>query len=144
MFDGCLYFNASALARMLDREWTRAFRPLGLTPAQAFMLRAILARPGLLQGELAAGLSISRPTATRTLDGLARLGLAERAATGRDGRESAIRPTPRAVALRTRLSAAGAEATRRMKQRLGDARFGELVAGLRDVRTLLAPPGAIG
>lgn len=137
MFDGCLYFNASALARMLEREWTRAYKPYGLTPSQAFMLRAVLARPGLLQSELAAALVISRPTATRTLDGLERLGLAERCATERDGRESAIRPTAAAIAMHPGLNAAGAEATRRVKRRLGAARFGELVAGMKAVRTHL-------
>ena len=69
MFDQCLYFNTTALARVLEREWTKAFKPFGLTPSQAFMLRAILDKPGLLQSELAAGLAISRPTATRSLDG---------------------------------------------------------------------------
>ena len=69
MFDQCLYFNTTALARQLEREWTRAFAPFELTPPQAFMLRTILDQPGLLQRELAASMVISRPTATRTLDG---------------------------------------------------------------------------
>ncbi|MDO9192553.1 MAG: helix-turn-helix domain-containing protein, partial [Undibacterium sp.] len=65
MFDHCLYFNTHALARTLEREWTKAFKPFGLTPSQAFMLRAILATSGLLQNELAQMLVISRPTTTR-------------------------------------------------------------------------------
>jgi len=42
MFDHCLYFNTSALARRLEREWTVAFKPFDLTPPQAFTLRAVL------------------------------------------------------------------------------------------------------
>ena len=70
MFDQCLYFNTSALARRLEREWTEAFEPFGVTPPQGFMLRAVLERPGMLQRELSEVLSIARPTATRSLDGL--------------------------------------------------------------------------
>ena len=46
MFDDGLYFNATSLARKLERLWSQAFRPFGLTPAQAFMLRVILDQPG--------------------------------------------------------------------------------------------------
>jgi len=46
MFDDGLYFNATSLARKLERLWSQAFHPFGLTPAQAFMLRVILDQPG--------------------------------------------------------------------------------------------------
>jgi predicted DNA-binding protein (UPF0251 family) len=65
MFDHCLYFNTTALARVVEREWAQAFKPLGVTPPQGFLLRLVLARPGLSQFELADELTISRPTATR-------------------------------------------------------------------------------
>jgi len=52
MFDHCLYFNTSALARRLEREWSEAFEDFGLTPPQAFMLRAVIERQELLQSEL--------------------------------------------------------------------------------------------
>ncbi|WP_061171704.1 MarR family winged helix-turn-helix transcriptional regulator [Caballeronia hypogeia] len=137
MFDRCLYFNTTALARTLEREWSKAFKPFGLTPSQAFMLRAIVERPGQLQGALAEELAISRPTATRTLDGLQRLGLVERWSTGRDGRESAIHPTDSAHALIRRIGAASAEITRRMKRKLGNARFEDTVSSVRHIRTTL-------
>ena len=87
MFDHCLYFNTTALARQLEREWAKAFEPFGLTPPQAFMLRAILDQPGLMQSEIARTLTIARPTATRALDGLMAKGLIERRSSARDGRE---------------------------------------------------------
>ena len=71
MFDHCMYFNTAALARRLEREWAVAFKPFGLAPPQAFMLRAVIQAPGALQFELAQTLAISRPTATRALNGLA-------------------------------------------------------------------------
>lgn len=134
MFEYCLYFNTTALARTLEREWTKAFKPFGLTPSQAFMLRVVLARPGLLQSELAAELSISRSTATRTLDGLQQLKLLERRATERDGRESAIEPTALAESMKEGINAASAEVTRRLKKELSVAKFDETVANVRAVR----------
>lgn len=137
MFDHCLYFNTTALARSLERECSMAFKPFGLTPSQAFMLRVVLARPGLLQSELAHALSISRSTATRTLDGLQRLGLLERKPTGRDGRESAIEPTEAAISMHEALNAASAEVTRRLKKAISAAQFDDVVSKVKKVRVIL-------
>jgi DNA-binding MarR family transcriptional regulator len=137
VFEQCLYFNTTALARTLERRWTRAFAPFGLTPAQAFMLRVVLEKPGLLQRELATELTIARATATRTLDGLQKLGLVERQDTERDGREQAIHPTPAATKIGDRVNAASREVTRRLKRELGAARFDEVVSGLRGIRSAL-------
>ncbi|BAN25971.1 MarR family winged helix-turn-helix transcriptional regulator [Caballeronia insecticola] len=137
MFDQCLYFNTTALARTLEREWTKALKPFGLTPSQAFMLRAIVEHPGLLQSRLADALAISRSTATRTLDGLQKLGFVERWATESDRRESAIHPTEHAQAMIKRLGAASADLTRTMKRKLGAARFDSTVSNVRHIRTTL-------
>jgi DNA-binding MarR family transcriptional regulator len=138
MFDHCLYFNTTALARVLEREWSRAFKPLGLTPPQAFMLRVVLEKPSLLQGELAKTMAISRPTATRTLDGLQKMKLVERRTTESDGREYAIYPTASAVGIRDSLNAASALVTRRLKKELGAAHFEATVTRVKDVRSTLA------
>lgn len=137
MFDHCLYFNTTALARVLEREWSKAFKPFGLTPSQAFMLRAVLKKPGMLQSELAKELAISRSTATRTLDGLQQLGLLLRQATGNDGRESAIQPTAAGSALQEQLDAASGEVTKRLKKELGLAHFDETVTKVKQVRSTI-------
>ncbi len=134
MFEQCLYFNTTALARVLEREWSKAFKPFGLTPPQAFMLRVILKRPGLLQSELARELVISRPTATRALDGLQKLELVERRATGGDARESAIYPSAAAMTIRDGLDAASGAVTNRLKQGVGAGQFGDVVDALKRVR----------
>lgn len=138
MFDHCLYFNTTALARLLEREWTRAFKPFSLTPSQAFMLRVVIEKPALLQSELARELAISRPTATRTLDGLQKFGLVERRTTATDGREFAIHPTPSAIALKAALNAASAEVTKRLKKELGPAHFDDMVTQVKQTRSSLA------
>jgi DNA-binding MarR family transcriptional regulator len=137
MFDECLYFNTVALARRLEREWTIAFKPFGLSPSQAFLLRTILNRPGLLQRELADALAISRPTATRVLDGLANKGLIERRDSERDGREYAIHPTRKAAALLSPLNEASAKVTKRLKKQLSEEVFANTVSRMRGVRAAL-------
>jgi len=137
MFDQCLYFNTSALARRLEREWTDAFEPFDLTPPQGFMLRAVMERPGLLQRELADVLSIARPTATRVLDGLEARGYVERHRTEGDGREVAIVPTAQALAIRDALNGASAAVTGRLKRTLGGEAFVDTVARLRTARASL-------
>lgn len=138
MFDHCLYFNTSALARQLEREWSAAFKTFDLTPPQAFMLRAILDRPGMLQRELADALVIARPTATRALDGLEQKKLIDRRNSERDGRESAIHPTPAAVAIKVALNDASAAVTARLKKRLGVGEFADTVTRIKQVRISLA------
>jgi DNA-binding MarR family transcriptional regulator len=137
MFDECLYFNTSALARRLEREWTVAFEPFGLTPPQAFTLRAVLDHPGLLQGELAEGLAIARPTATRALDTLEAKGLIKRVSLERDGREQAIQPTSEAIALKSALNEASGVITRKFKRLLGAGEFSDVVTRLRTIRSAI-------
>ena len=137
MFDQCLYFNTTALARVLEREWTKAFKPFGLTPSQGFMLRLVLDQPGLLQGELARQMVIQRPTATRALDGLQKLGLVERHGTANDARGLAIFPTSEARAMQQPLNAASGEVTRRLKKELGMDEFSDVVAKVKHTRAAL-------
>ncbi|MFM0220978.1 MarR family winged helix-turn-helix transcriptional regulator [Paraburkholderia dipogonis] len=137
MFDQCLYFNTSALARRLEREWTEAFEPFDLSPPQGFMLRAIIDRPGLLQRELADHLSIARPTATRALDFLETKGYVVRNRAEGDGREIAIFPTSKAVEIRRELNDASGKVTARLKTLLGHTEFKDAVSKIRRVRSAL-------
>jgi DNA-binding MarR family transcriptional regulator len=137
MFDHCLYFNSTAVARLAERQWAEAFRPFALTPSQAFLLRLVLDRPGLLQRDLAEALTISAPTATRLLHGLEAKRLVERRSSSTDGRESRIYPTSAAEKIKGPLNAASAEVTKRIKQLIGKDVFDEAVAKLRGVRAAL-------
>lgn len=127
MFDHCIYFNTSALARQLDRIWAKAFKPFDLTPPQAFMLRAVLDKPAMLQSELADVMKIARPTATRALDGLAAKNLIERRPSRRDGRECEIHPTLEAAEIKDGLNAASGSVTAGLKEALGAQVFAGFV-----------------
>ena len=137
MFDHCLYFNTAALARQLEKEWAIAFEPFDLTPPQAFMLRAILNKPGLLQREYAEGMVISRPTATRAFDGLVVKGLIVRKSSERDGREQSILPTAAAKAIHVSLNEASIQVGNRLKKLLGKEVFADTVSKISGVRSAL-------
>ncbi|HTH79134.1 MAG TPA: MarR family transcriptional regulator [Ramlibacter sp.] len=131
MFDHCLYFNTTSLARVVDREWTKAFKPFGVTPSQGFLLRLVLAQPGLSQFEIAGELTISRPTATRLIDGLEKMNLVERRAAEHDGRHWSVFPTRKAMAMEDEITAASGAVTRRIQQTIGRENFADTVGKVR-------------
>lgn len=137
MFEQCLYFNTASLARQLEREWTSAFKPFGLTPSQAFMLRVVLNKASLLQSELASEMNISRPTATRALDGLERISLIKRVASEKDGREQEIHPTKKAIEMKEAINAASVAVAKRLKKSLGTSHFEDAVDQIRGISSAL-------
>ena len=137
MFEQCLYFNTTSLARHLEREWVKAFKPFGLTPSQAFMLRVILEKPQSYQNELAKEMNITKPTVSRGLDGLAKLGLIERRVSEQDAREIQVNPTTKAKELKNDLNAASGEVTKKLKRLLGSSEFDDVVGKLRGISSAL-------
>ena len=137
MFEQCLYFNTTSLARKLEREWTMAFKPWGLTPSQAFMLRVILEKPQSYQNALAKEMNITKPTASRGIDGLEKLGLIERMPSADDAREMEIHPTKKATAIKDGLNAASGEVTKKFKRLLGTNEFLDVVGKLRGISSAL-------
>lgn len=133
MFEHCLYFNTTSLARQLEREWSRAFKPLGLTPPQAFMLRAILDRNAITGTDLAAELNITKATCSRTLDGLIELGCVKRVQAGKDGRSHELHPTAKSRAMQDDLNQASGEVTRKIKRIIGSDTFEAAVKSLRGI-----------
>jgi DNA-binding MarR family transcriptional regulator len=137
MFEQCLYFNTTSLARKLEREWTIAFKPFGLTPSQAFMLRVILEKPQSYQNALAKEMNITKPTASRGLDGLEKLGLIERRPSSEDARETEVHPTKKAKAIKDDLNTASGEVTKKFKKLLGTDEFLDVVGKLRGISAIL-------
>lgn len=137
MFEQCLYFNTTSLARTVEKAWTGAFRKFGLTPSQAFCLRVVNARPGIRPSELAATLGMSRATATRLLDHLETKGWIRRQATEPDNRELAVVPTPKARSRASEIEQASGEMTKKVKVVLGATEFSTVVKKLRLARESL-------
>lgn len=137
MFEQCLYFNTTSLARKLEREWTQAFKPYALTPPQAFMLRVILHKRSALPNELANEMNITRSTATRTLDGLQKLGYIKRLANTEDGRELQIKPTTKAEKIKDALNNASSEVTNKFKKLLSNDVFQRAVGEIKLVSDVI-------
>jgi MarR family transcriptional regulator, organic hydroperoxide resistance regulator len=137
MFDQCLYFNASALARLVEREWGVVYADLGLTPAQGYVLRVVLSAPGCLGSEIAQQLGIARPTATRLVDSLSKKKLVERRQGKSDAREWGVYPTRSGKALESTISDASAQISRRLKAKVGADVFASTIGGMRKIRKAL-------
>jgi DNA-binding MarR family transcriptional regulator len=133
MFEHCLYFNTTSLARQLEREWTLAFKPFGLTPPQAFMLRVILDKQSITGTDLAKELNITKATCSRSIDGLIKLGYVIKVQAGEDGRSYEIHPTSKAVKIRDGVNQASGEVTKRIKKIIGNDKFETTVLSLRDI-----------
>jgi DNA-binding MarR family transcriptional regulator len=133
MFEHCLYFNTTSLARQLDREWTRAFKPFGLTPSQAFMLRVILDMSPITHTDLASVLNITKATCSRTVDGLVQLGFIKREQADADGRTFELIPLRSASAIKTELNQASGEVTKHIKKIIGNNEFETIVTSLRGI-----------
>lgn len=137
MFEHCLYFNTASLARRLEREWAKAFKPFGLTPAQAFMLRVVLEKSPISLTALASALNIAKATGSRSADGLENSGFIKRLQTDEDGRGCDIVPTRAAREIQAELNLASAEVTKRIKRAIGDEEFETVVSRLRAISSAI-------
>lgn len=137
MFEECLYFNSNALARTVTRIWTDAYKPFELSPPHAFMLRVVLAKPGLMPRELAAELSLSRSTVSRFLDSLEKRGFLVRKMTTQDGRELQIYPTELSLKIHVSLDRTGKELSKRMAGLIGKTEISSTIDNIRKFQKAL-------
>ena len=137
MFEECLYFNTNALARTVSHIWTEAYKPFDLSPPHAFLLRVVLARPGLMPRELAEELSLSRSTVTRFLDSLEKRKLLVRKPAVQDGREMHVHPTKKARSMHKKLDQTGAELTRLMGKTIGEDDLAQTLSKMREFKNML-------
>lgn len=137
MFEECLYFNSNALARTVTRVWADAYKPFDLSPPHAFMLRVVLAKPGLMPRELAAELSLSRSTVTRFLDSLEKRGFLVRKVTTQDGRELQIYPTASSLKIHADLDQTGKQLSKRMGDLIGQTELSSTVDNIRKFQKAL-------
>lgn len=137
MFEECLYFNSNALARTVSRIWTDAYKPFDLSPPHAFLLRVVLAKPGLMPRELAKELSLSRSTVTRFLDSLEKRDFLLRKMTAQDGREVQVYPTKKAIQIHRELDRTGGTLSKLMRELFGQDDLSKTVSNLRKLQSIL-------
>ena len=132
MFERCLYFNVNALARKVNRLWDDAFKEFDLSPSHAYLLRLVLAEPGMTAKQIAAELKLEKSTITRFLNVLEDRQLIQRKSSiSGDAREQAIYPARAAKLLAHKLEATGELLYQEMLQGIGDKALKALVQNLR-------------
>jgi len=131
MFDRCLYFNVNALARVVNKHWSKAFDQFDLSPAHGYMLRVVLSQPGITQKALAGELRLEKSTITRFVDSLQIKGLVRRKSGGGDAREINIHPTAKAIKLHASLENLGDQLYKDMVSAFGKSELSSLVAQLQ-------------
>lgn len=133
MFDRCLYFNVNALARVVNKQWTEAFKQFDLSPAHGYMLRVVLSQPGISQKQLADELRLEKSTITRFIDVLVKKGFVVRKrGNTEDARELSIYATKQAKEIHTKLEDLGDILYQTMVSKMGLENLELLVGGLRE------------
>ena len=117
---------------MVNKAWSKAFEQFDLSPAHGYMLRVVLAKPGITQKELAAELKLEKSTITRFVDVLQKKGLITRKPGDNDGREMNINPTQKAVKIHASLEALGDQLYQNMVSIFGKDDLSALVGQLRE------------
>ena len=134
MFERCLYFNINALARRINRIWNQAFQEIGLSPPHAYLLRLVLAKPGISQKEIAQDLKLEKSTITRFVNVLEGQGLiARKKIAMNDGRESNVFPTQKAEKIMDALNEKGRYLHHEIEKSLGEEKLTMLVDQLKTV-----------
>lgn len=138
MFERCLYFNINALARAVNRIWDEAFAEFELSPSHAYLLRLVLASPGLSPKQISAELKLEKSTITRFLHALEERELVQRKkGVAQDARELGIYPTRKAQRLAEKLEARGEALYQKMSATLGRQELVSLVSQLREMQKTL-------
>ncbi len=133
MFERCLYFNVNALARAVNRIWDEAFAVFELSPSHAYLLRLVLASPGLTPKQISQELKLEKSTVTRFLNALQDRGLLRRRKVISDAREQAIYPTRKAEKIATDLEHKGDQLYQKMVGSIGKSSMTALVRQMRDI-----------
>jgi len=128
-FAGLLGYHLRRLSVLVMADFTEALAPLGLKPAEASVLYAVAAAPGLTQSEVGKMLGIQRANMAPLIAGLIQLGLVERDRV--DGRSQALRLTAAGEAARKAAAAANQMHEERMFGRLGKPARARMAAQLR-------------
>jgi len=132
MFERCLYFNVNTLARTVNRIWDDAFAEFELAPSHAYLLRLVLAHPGLTPKQISHELKLEKSTITRFLHVLEGKNLvARKSSSSGDARELGIFATRKSLAIATQLEEKGNALYQKMIDSIGKNKLVNLVGELR-------------
>ena len=96
----CLYFTSAALARKVEKLATQVWKTVELPPSHAYLLMAVLEKPGIQPSVLAAELQLQPSTITRLIEKLEEKKLVVRTT---EGKITNVYPTPKAKELQPKM-----------------------------------------
>ncbi|VAW56378.1 hypothetical protein MNBD_GAMMA07-577 [hydrothermal vent metagenome] len=137
MFEKCIYFNSNALVRQINKIWDDAFKPFGLSPSHAYVLRLVLNTPGLSMKQIAEDLELAPSTVTRFVDNLIHKDFLKRISANDDKRSTRIHPSQRAKKIHKALETTGQTLYAQLNKTLGEKDFATLVTHMRETRQQL-------
>lgn len=137
MFEKCIYFNTNALVRQINKIWDEAFKPFGLSPSHAYVLRVVLEQPGISMKRLSEELELAPSTVTRFVDSLITKKLLKRETDDDDKRGAKIYPTSAALKIQKSLEKTGKALYTQMNKVIGKDTFSQLISDIRDIREKL-------
>ncbi|MEN8172743.1 MAG: MarR family transcriptional regulator [Chloroflexota bacterium] len=127
-----MYFNVNTFSRKVNRIWKDAFKEVGLSPSHAYLLRLVLAEPGLSQKTIADILNLEKSTVTRFINKLETEGfIIRQVPAARNTREQTIYPTKKAQLLHSELGRISDNLHAKMLETIGIDEIKELVKDLR-------------
>lgn len=137
LFERCIYFNTTALARKLNSRWEIAFSKFNLPPSHGYLLRLVLEKPSLSQQSIAAELRLDKSTVTRFVTKLEQTGLLKRIDSETDQREKFIIPTKKALSIHEELERLGEELYTSVCQAVGKTNLKSFVASIARINDQL-------
>lgn len=128
----CIMMRVRMASRAVTKHYDDAFRPIGITGAQATLLMSLANNPGQSATDMAADLGIDRTTLVRNLELLERNGLLKTKADGRARRKLL---TTEGLDLVSRSLACWQKAQESLLDRLGAANWTETRRKLATLRS---------
>ena len=96
----CLYFTSAALARKVEKLATQVWKTVELPPSHAYLLMAVLEKPGMQPSVLAVELQLQPRTITCLIEKLEEKKLVVRTT---EGKSTNVYPTPKAKELQPKM-----------------------------------------
>lgn len=123
----CLYFASNALARKMEKLAIESWKPVGLSPSHAYLLRMVLEDPGVQPGTIAGHLQLTPSTVTRLIEKLEEKKLLIRTT---EGKQTNVYPTPKAKALQPEMQKCMADFYKK-NEMFENSEYAELIASIK-------------
>jgi DNA-binding MarR family transcriptional regulator len=130
----CLYYSASALARVISKVATEEFAITGLTPSYAFLLMTINSQPGIRPTEISEVMQLTPSTVTRLIEKMENRGFVERKSSGKF---TEVYPTEKCFELDAKIKEAWMNLYHRYSDAIGEEEAVRLTSMIYEVRKKL-------